>query len=85
MYKDRKVVRNSTEWSPSRLYYLGFVPSFIGAAVILYYLYKRNKFVGEQEQQDKERRETNQNYVQAKGEVPPTTYRDTAPQNNDTW
>lgn len=49
LYKDRKQMFKETEWNPSKLYYFGFLPSPIGAAVILLYLYRRNKLFDRQE------------------------------------
>lgn len=43
LYKDRKQIYTNTDWRPSKLYYFGFLPSLVGTAVILLYLYRRNK------------------------------------------
>lgn len=49
LYKDRKQIFNNTDWNPSKLYYFGFLPSILGAIVILVYLYRRNKTFEKQE------------------------------------
>lgn len=41
IYYDRRHVKNTSEWTPSKLYYFGFLPGYLGIAIIGYYLYKR--------------------------------------------
>ena len=43
LYKDRKYVTEQTDWSPSKAYYFGWLPSYLGVAVLLLYLYRRDK------------------------------------------
>lgn len=42
LYFDRKHVAKTSEWTPSKLYYFGFLPGYLGVAAVGYYLYKRS-------------------------------------------
>lgn len=44
--KDREYVRATSEWTPSPLYFLMFVLPLGGYLVIVFYLYRRHRFVG---------------------------------------
>lgn len=41
--RDKRYVAEHSEWNPSRVYYLGFLPGYLGLGVLAYYLYKRTK------------------------------------------
>jgi hypothetical protein len=42
-HKDKQYVQERYEWEPSKLYYLGVLPSIIGIVFVLGYLYEREK------------------------------------------
>lgn len=41
LYKDRRYVRGHTDWNPSKAYYLGFLPGYLGVGALLLYLHRR--------------------------------------------
>lgn len=41
--RDKRYVAEHSEWNPSWVYYLGFLPGYLGLGVLAYYLYKRTK------------------------------------------
>lgn len=41
--RDKRYVSEHSDWTPSRAYYLGFLPGYLGLGVLVYYLYKRAK------------------------------------------
>lgn len=43
LYNDRKRVVEETDYSPSKLYYLGWLPSYLGAGAIVIYLHRRGE------------------------------------------
>ena len=43
LHKDRKYMKKNFDWESSKLYYLGFLPSYIGLIFVLGYLYERDK------------------------------------------
>lgn len=44
LYFDKKFVTKNSDWSPSKAYYIGFVPT-LGLVVIAYYIQKRQKIL----------------------------------------
>lgn len=43
LHYDRKYVAENSEWRPSRWYYLGFLPGYLGLVFVGYYVYKRRE------------------------------------------
>lgn len=43
LYLDRQRVRADTDYDPSKAYYLGWLPGYLGVGAILLYLYRRGK------------------------------------------
>lgn len=48
LYKDRKRVHEETDYRPSKLYYLGWLPGYLGVAAIFLYLHRRGRAYGRQ-------------------------------------
>lgn len=43
LHYDKRFVSENSDWRPSRLYYFGLLPSYLGLAVVGIYLYKRRE------------------------------------------
>lgn len=46
VYFDRQYVASTSEWTPSKLYYLMIIPSFVNVILAIVYSYNRHKYVG---------------------------------------
>jgi len=59
LYKDRKRVREETDYRPSKLYYLGWLPGYLGVAAIFLYLHRRGRAHRRQLDNEADGEETN--------------------------
>lgn len=58
LYKDRKQSVKETDWSPSKAYYLGWLPGYIGIIAVFMYLARRNEAYEQVETGEVETQET---------------------------
>ena len=57
LYKDRGRVTADTDYEPSKLYYLGWLPGYLGVVAVFLYLHRRGKAYDRRDEEEQPRRQ----------------------------